>query len=233
MSALHEVTTLDALPLGRPVRVHVRQTPVLLLCDGEAVRAYAADCPHAGAPLEQGAVCEGRLVGPWHKSAFAMDDGRLLEPPALQGLRRYAVQIDGRTGSASEAPLAPVPVRAPQASSAPAGPMVVIGGGTAAAALASLREAGYRGELICVAHEGVPPYDRTALSKFVLAEQAVRVEPTSVVHLDAASRRIGLADGREIAAAQVLLASGGCPRHRSAGRRLARRTRAAQPRACR
>lgn len=69
--------------------VEIDNEKILLVRDGDA--AY----PHAGAPLDEGAVCDGRIVCPWHKGAFRVLDGALLEPPALDALARYPIRLDG------------------------------------------------------------------------------------------------------------------------------------------
>ncbi|HEX7647098.1 MAG TPA: Rieske 2Fe-2S domain-containing protein, partial [Noviherbaspirillum sp.] len=56
-----KVARFSELEDGRPLRVKVEKENVLLIRDGDAVHAYAADCPHAGAPLEEGAVCHGHI----------------------------------------------------------------------------------------------------------------------------------------------------------------------------
>ncbi|MSE16117.1 Rieske 2Fe-2S domain-containing protein, partial [Pantoea agglomerans] len=57
---------LNDLPQRQPVKKTLGEVEVLLIRDGDNVRAYQAKCPHAGAPLEQGAICSDRLVCPWH-----------------------------------------------------------------------------------------------------------------------------------------------------------------------
>ena len=71
----HPVASLDQLEQLRPLRVQVGTEEIVLVRQGERVRAFQANCPHEGAPLEQGAVCGGLLICPWHKAAFAVDDG--------------------------------------------------------------------------------------------------------------------------------------------------------------
>ena len=106
------VARLINLPENRGVRVETATHPLLLVRSADQVRAYQADCPHAGAPLEQGAICNGRIVCPWHKAAFALDSGAVVEPPALVGLKQYPVQVhDGGSASATS----PCPGRPPPA----------------------------------------------------------------------------------------------------------------------
>ena len=48
---------LNDLPQRQPVKKTLGEVEVLLIREGDNVRAYQAKCPHAGAPLEQGAIC--------------------------------------------------------------------------------------------------------------------------------------------------------------------------------
>ncbi|NIE63020.1 Rieske 2Fe-2S domain-containing protein [Burkholderia sp. Ax-1719] len=69
-----------ALPVQSLRRVEIEGPPILLVNRDGDIHALSADCLHAGAPLEQGALCGHRIVYPWHKAAFDIDDGRWLEP---------------------------------------------------------------------------------------------------------------------------------------------------------
>ena len=51
---MQKVALLSDLADHGMKRVEVNGTPILLIRRGDAVHAYSADCPHAGAPLEQG-----------------------------------------------------------------------------------------------------------------------------------------------------------------------------------
>ena len=55
---------------------------VLLIKDGDRLRIIAANCPHAGAPLEDGYVLEGLIVCAWHRSTFRLQDGRCIHGPS-------------------------------------------------------------------------------------------------------------------------------------------------------
>lgn len=222
------VARLDQLPEDRGTRVQVGTEAVLLIRTGNQVQAYQADCPHAGAPLEQGAVYQGQLICPWHKGAFACDSGQLCEPPPLANLKRYRVDIrhDDRVWVADQPMADPVVPR-------PADPrrFVVIGAGAAgAAAVATLRAEGLGNNLTWIDKEVQPAYDRTALSKYVLAgemppsevppllepefyrEADVQLLQAEVLRLDPGRRQILLADGQCLDYDAALLATGAEPR---------------------
>ena len=89
------IAQLSQLRNDRAERVVVNDEKILLVRDGDTVHAYSADCPHAGAPLEEGALCHGRIICPWHKGTFDVATGNVLEPPALVALDRYPVVVTG------------------------------------------------------------------------------------------------------------------------------------------
>ncbi len=218
-----KVASLANLPADRGLRVEVGGEAVLLVRDGDAVRAYSATCPHAGAPLEEGAVCNGRIICPWHKAAFRVSDGGLVEPPALDGLNSYPVRVDGGDIFV-EAKAAPQPqVRSHTDSRS----FVIVGAGAAGAtAAAALREFGFGGRILLIGREPGLPFDRTSLSKFVVsgemkpeetpllrtkdfyAEQRIERSEMEVVRFDVKSREITLADNRKIEFDSALIAPG-------------------------
>ena len=128
--------------------------------------AVEAECPHAQGPLEKGAVCNGRLVCPWHTGTFALDTGKLLEPPPLRDLKRYPVRLFGEDILVDPAPLPaakPTPVAHDKH-------LVIAGAGAAtSAALSYLRDAGFAGHVTVLDPELDEPVDRTQLSKNALA----------------------------------------------------------------
>ena len=219
---MQTVAKLHDIPLDRGLEVEAGDEKILLVRDGEAVRALAAKCPHAGASLAEGAVCDGRIVCPWHKAMFRVSDGGLLEAPALEGLARYEVRIDGDDVLVGARMAAAVP-----AAAADDRRVVVIGGGAAgAAAVAALREFGFGGDIALVGREPRPPYDRTALSKFVMSgdmpaddapallpegffsgQRVTRIE-AEIVALDPAAKRIALGDGTSRGYDVAIIATG-------------------------
>ena len=211
------VARLINLPENRGVRVETATHPMLLVRVGDQVRAFQADCPHAGAPLEKGVICAGRIVCPWHKAAFAVDSGAVQEPPALVGLRQYPVQVLDGVVSVGDEPISAEPTQPREDTRC----FAVIGAGAAgAAAVATLKRHGFAGRLLWIDREQQPAYDRTALSKFVIAgEMAAEDTPPlldesanihgEVQRLDAIGKRIELADGRQFDYDAALVATGG------------------------
>lgn len=224
---MHKVARLGDLPEDRGTRVKIADTPVMLVRTGDTVHAYAADCPHAGAPLEEGAICNGRIVCPWHKGTFDASDGSLVEPPALVGLTRYPASVDD-----GDVYVSPEPVRQQEDRRAPdPATMFIAGAGAAgAAACAALREAGFSGRIVLAGGDARMPYDRTSLSKFVVAgymtpadvpplldpaffsKHGIERIESEIVRLDAAKKEAELADGSVLRYDAALVCTGGIPK---------------------
>ncbi|KQO64187.1 FAD-dependent oxidoreductase [Methylobacterium sp. Leaf88] len=212
---------LDAIPMGGMTEGAAGDEKVLFVRDASGVRAFQAKCPHLGAPLAKGEICGGHLYCPWHKAAFALADGSLEEPPALESLTRYPVRIEGSDAVATLTP-EPAPM---QTAHTPVARVLIVGAGAAAVAcVKTLRREGYDGHITLVGREAHPPYDRTKLSKQFLAKptppekvliepdfaQANRVERVTgdVTGVDPARRAVTLADGRTFEADAILVATG-------------------------
>lgn len=212
---------LDAIPLGGKAEGKAGDDAVLFLRDADGVRAFQAKCPHLGAPLAKGEICGGRLYCPWHKAAFAIADGSLAEPPALEALTRYPVRIEGGDAVAV---LTPEPAPARRAAT-PIGSVLIVGTGAAAVAcVTTLRRDGFSGAITMVGREAHPPYDRTKLSKqflakptpaektllepdFAAAHRVERIE-AAATRVDPATRSVTLADGRVLTGDALLIATG-------------------------
>ena len=224
---MQQVSNLGDIALDKPLKVSVDGTDIILVRDGDVVCAFAAKCPHAGAPLDEGVVCAGRIVCPWHKAMFAVSDGALLEPPALDALQQYPVLVDGDRVLVSAKPI-PSALRL---AGTDARTFLIIGAGAAGtAAAAALREFGFNGRIVLLGAEPDAPYDRTALSKFVLEggmkpadvsplrdpgfyeQNRIERQQGTATGLDPTTRRVSLADGTALDYDAVLLAPGGTPR---------------------
>jgi NADPH-dependent 2,4-dienoyl-CoA reductase/sulfur reductase-like enzyme/nitrite reductase/ring-hydroxylating ferredoxin subunit len=195
---------------------------ILVRSDGE-VHAFGATCPHAGAPLDEGAVCDGRLICPWHKAEFRIRDGALLQPPALDDLISYPVEREGEDVFVSNQPI----TRPPSPRHAGRETVAIIGSGAAGiAGAAELRRLGFDGRILLIGAEAETPYDRTALSKFVIsgamkpdeipplrepdwfAQTRIERISATVTRVDASAKAVHLGDGRIISYDKALVALG-------------------------
>jgi nitrite reductase/ring-hydroxylating ferredoxin subunit len=85
------------LPEGRPTRVVVDDTPVLLLRDGERIFAIHDRCSHRGCSLSEGSVEGVEIVCGCHGSRFDLRDGAVRGGPASAPQPSFQVRVeDGR-----------------------------------------------------------------------------------------------------------------------------------------
>lgn len=216
---------LQDLPERKPVRVPVGETGIILIREQQEVKAFQSKCPHSGAPLEQGAIYGDRLVCPWHKANFSLNDGSLCEPLALSDLKRYPVRVENGMVQVDPEPLPPLATFQADRQDPV---FVILGTGAAGAAAAwTLRREGFTGKLILVDRESEAPYDRTVLTKFVPSGNMKidEVPPllkedfsayaehklADVERLESRNQTLHFADGTSLQYDKLLIASGGIP----------------------
>lgn len=87
----------SVLPDGRPTRVVVDETPVLLLRGEERVYAIHDRCSHRGCSLSDGEVDGAAIVCACHGSRFSLSDGSIERGPATAPQPAFeARERDGR-----------------------------------------------------------------------------------------------------------------------------------------
>lgn len=67
----------------KPTRAMYQGVPILLVRRGGRLFAMADTCSHFGGPLSEGKLVEDSIVCPYHSSRFALEDGRVLDGPAV------------------------------------------------------------------------------------------------------------------------------------------------------
>jgi len=68
---------------GQPKRVEHEGVPILLVRRGTRIFALAETCSHFSGPLSEGRLVAESIECPWHKSRFALEDGRVLDGPVV------------------------------------------------------------------------------------------------------------------------------------------------------
>ncbi len=215
---------LEDVAAGGMREVEVQGIKILLVRQGDSVTAIGAECPHARGKLAQGVLADGEVICPWHKASFCVRTGALRDPPAVDDLPVYDVEIqDGDIVLRNAQPRSsPAPAAAPDARR-----FVILGAGAAGfSAAQELRKAGFAGAITLISKEAELPYDRTLLSKYFLSGekggeksplqdgefyQTCNIErlQAEITGLDPEQKLIGLSDGQNLAYDAALIATGG------------------------
>jgi apoptosis-inducing factor 3 len=225
---LTQWTDVDAAPDGGMLAGRVRKDRVFVWRSGKTFKAYGAECPHLGAPLNEGLVANSVLRCPWHHACFDLSTGRAIAAPAFDALTEYPTVVDSRRFRVRLGPGRSLGPR--EENDAALGTMAIVGGGAAGFAAADrLRKLGWRGVIALFSEEKEQPYDRTLLTKDYLegsfgddrlpiaqhdlADLGVTFHGgVRVDRIDAQARRLRLTNGGEQDYAKLLLATGAAPR---------------------
>ncbi len=82
---------------GKLTRVDASGIPAVLLKKGKSIYAIGAICTHLGGPLDEGEVHDGVVQCPWHGSCFRMQDGSVVNGPAVYAEPAFDVRVrDGK-----------------------------------------------------------------------------------------------------------------------------------------
>ena len=95
MAALMTVAKTGEVPPGQAKFVDVNGTPVALFNIGGTYYAIDDTCPHSGGPLSEGEVQGTAVTCPWHGAQFDVTSGKVLTPPADEGVKSYPVRVEG------------------------------------------------------------------------------------------------------------------------------------------
>jgi NADPH-dependent 2,4-dienoyl-CoA reductase/sulfur reductase-like enzyme/nitrite reductase/ring-hydroxylating ferredoxin subunit len=229
---VHVANTSD-LRDGEMKEVLIDETRILLARAGDRYYAVSATCPHYGGPLAEGVLCGTRIVCPWHHAAFNIVNGDLEEPPALDALVSYAVRVEGEqvlVSVSEDMPDRRTPTMVDHDPTADSRQFVIIGAGAAGyAAAQTLREEGFRGNVVIITREHHTPYDRPNLSKDYLhghaepewiplrpdeffSEHGIKlVLNREVIRVDARAKTITFEGGETMDYDALLVATGGAP----------------------
>ena len=209
------------------------ETRILLARVDDRFHAVSATCTHYGGPLAEGTLCGTRVMCPWHHAVFNVVSGDLEEPPALDALTCYNVRVEGERVLVSvpeDGETRRTPAMVQRDTIADSRQFVIIGAGAAGyAAAQTLREEGFRGNVVMITREDRAPYDRPNLSKDYLHGHAeaewmpLRPEEffknhdiqlvlnKEVTRVDARNKTIAFDGGETMEYDALLVATGGAP----------------------
>ncbi len=98
---------------GTPTRALHEGVPILLVRYRQRIFALAETCSHLGGPLSEGKLTGDSIQCPWHGSRFALQDGRVLDGPAVHPqpclevrVRNGNIEVRKFTHADSAAPIA-------------------------------------------------------------------------------------------------------------------------------
>ncbi len=233
MNTDHVVASTNDLSDGQMKEVEVGDRTILLVRVDGSYKAYVSECPHHGASLADGLLHQGRIRCPWHQALFDARKGKLIEPPALDGLPHYDVRVEDDkviVAVPSHPPESRQPRRADRDAAKDPRTFVIVGSGAAGCVAAeTLREEGFRGRIAVLTAEECAPYDRTELSKRYLADPEASwplLRPKQayddwdievltgheVTAVDTEGRKVSCGNGETIGYDKLLLATGSVPR---------------------
>ena len=219
---------VEAAPDGGILAGVVGEARVFVWRKGNRLKAYNADCPHLGGPLNEGVVAGLTIRCPWHHACFDLTTGEATAAPAFDALHEYVLTLDDDRFCVKSAHARTR--RHPGRQEASRGTMAIIGAGAAGFAAAdAIRKLGWRGGLTIFSEEREQPYDRTLLTKdylegsfaddrlpiarHSLADLGVDFEAgASVQKIEPGNKRLRLANGDERPYEKLLLATGATPR---------------------
>ena len=95
MEEFTKVAQTSDLPEGEIMLVEVGDERILLSNVQGGFHAIGEVCTHAEGPLSEGYVQGDEVECPWHGSRFNLRSGEATNPPADEGVGRYAVRVEG------------------------------------------------------------------------------------------------------------------------------------------
>ncbi|MCX7413624.1 MAG: Rieske (2Fe-2S) protein [Planctomycetia bacterium] len=101
------VARVGEIPVGAGRTYEVAGRLVAVFFDGENYSAIDDLCPHMGASLGSGPLCDGVVTCPWHAWRFRLSDGAWCDNPKLR-VDVFEVRLVGDVIEVRVTPAAPV-----------------------------------------------------------------------------------------------------------------------------
>src|SRR5215469_9933185 len=89
------VLSASELADDQPARAMHHGVPILLVRRGQRLFAMAETCSHFSGPLSEGKLVDESIECPYHASRFALEDGRVINGPAVHPQPCLEVRIRG------------------------------------------------------------------------------------------------------------------------------------------
>lgn len=214
---------------GEMKRFDFEGTPVIVARISDDYYAFRATCTHYGGPLDEGLLKGYTVMCPWHHACFDIRSGLRTEPPALNDLPTYSLQLEGQLA------IITIPdstqQTAKKANTDDNRHFIIIGGGAAGNATAEeLRRRNFAGKITLISASSQIPIDRPNLSKDYLDGHAkpewMPLRNANWYHehdialllnhritaIDPVNQNITLSNHSKMSYDKLLLATGGIPR---------------------
>ena len=94
MSEWVRVACADEVQAETPLAVSLEDDAVVLVRLGDDVFALEDLCTHDGSDISGGCVVDGAIECPRHGARFCLRTGKVLSPPAYEGLHVFPVKIE-------------------------------------------------------------------------------------------------------------------------------------------
>ncbi|XP_071479578.1 apoptosis-inducing factor 3-like [Diadema antillarum] len=226
------VCKVDDMKDGEMREVDIGTGKALLVKELGEFSAIGHKCSHYGAPLVKGALCNGRVRCPWHGACFNTKTGDIEDFPGLDSVPKFEVRISGDDVIVQANPedfLSHKRVKKMVTCSPDEEKTVlIIGGGAASVTCAeTLRQEGFKGQLIVATKEKHLPYDRPKLSKalsstadsislrnadfFSIYDINIKTEQEAT-SIDTVLNSVSFSNGDSISFDNLVVATGGRPR---------------------
>ncbi|XP_072163491.1 apoptosis-inducing factor 3-like [Diadema setosum] len=226
------VCKVDDMKDGEMREVDIGTGKALLVKELGEFSAIGHKCSHYGAPLVKGALCNGRVRCPWHGACFNTKTGDIEDFPGLDSVPKFEVRISGDDVIVQANPedfLSHKRVKKMVTCSPDDEKRVlIIGGGAASVTCAeTLRQEGFKGQLIVATKEKHLPYDRPKLSKalsstadsislrnadfFSIYDIDIKTEQEAT-SIDTVLNSVSFSNGDSISFDNLVVATGGRPR---------------------
>ncbi|MBI3319140.1 MAG: non-heme iron oxygenase ferredoxin subunit [Candidatus Omnitrophica bacterium] len=95
MAEFVAVAKLSELKPGHAKSVQVKGCTIALFNIGGTCYAVDDACTHVGGPLSSGEIDGTTVTCPWHGAQFDVTTGKVLGPPAAEGVKPYKVLVQG------------------------------------------------------------------------------------------------------------------------------------------
>ena len=94
MGELIRVAARNDVGPGKAIAVELAGQRIAVFNVDGAYYAIGDTCTHRGGPLSEGAVQGMTVTCPWHGAQYDLETGKVLSPPAPQGVHNYKVVVE-------------------------------------------------------------------------------------------------------------------------------------------